>query len=209
MASFFGTLLGNDGADAARAAAEDTYRKQNTAIGNIMDYGNNYAAKFADLSKAYDPYVSTGLQANSALSRLLSDPSSVRGLPGYQFAMDEGVNALDRSAAARGMLNSGRASKDLLRFGTGLADSTYGNQLMRLMGLNQQGMGATGAQVGTVGTGLQGQLGTRQSAYQGQMNAAGTIGQGEIAAANAQAQGVGNITNLISGLAGKALPFLL
>jgi hypothetical protein len=31
--------------------------------------------------------------------------------PGYQFQMDQGVQALDRSAAARGMLNSGAQMK--------------------------------------------------------------------------------------------------
>jgi hypothetical protein len=196
--SFWSALMGDDAADASRAAAGDTYKKQQDAISGLMGYGDQYASQFQGM---YQPYANTGLQANSQLARLMSDPSSLRSLPGYQFAQDEGVNALDRSAAARGMLGSGRQSKDLMRFGTGLADQTYGNQFARLMGGAGLGMQANAGQA----AGLQGQLGTRQSAYGGQMNAAGTIGQGDIAGANAQSQGIGNLMNIGGWLGGQAL----
>lgn len=202
---FLQDLTGDTAADAARAAAADTYAKQQAAIKKLLGYGDEYAADFEELSGAYDPYVATGATANNALARLLQDPSSVRSLPGYQFAQEEGVKALDRGAASRGLLNSGRSSKDLLRFGTGLADQTYGNQFARLMGATQQGLGATGAQVGTIAQGKQGQLGTRQSAYGGEMNSAGTIGLGDIAAANAQAAGSQNLLNTGIKLGGMAL----
>ena len=202
---FFGSLFGTDQADAARQAAQDTYTKQLQAARNISNFGDQYAQNFQNLSQSYAPYTQTGLSSNAALQRLISDPSSLSSLPGYQFQLDQGINALDRSAAARGMLNSGRQSKDLLRFGQGLADSTYGSQLARLMALNQQGIGATGAQVGTQAQGLQGQLGTRQTAYQGQYGAAPTIGQGITGAANAQGQGAANIFNLASSGIGELM----
>lgn len=192
---FIQDLTGKSAANASKAAAADTYAKQQAAIAKLLGYGDEYKSSMDDLSGAYDPFVKTGYASNDALNRLIADPSSVRSLPGYQFAQDEGVQALDRGAASRGMLNSGRGSKDLLRFGTGLADSTYGNQLQRLMGLNQQGMAATGQQVATQATGLQGQLGARTSAYGGDMTSSGTIGQGDIAAANARAAGSQNLLN--------------
>jgi hypothetical protein len=204
MSSFFGSLLGDDQAGAARDAARDTYQKQQVATGQIKQYGDEYAKKFEDMSHGYDPYVATGAAGNSALMRLLQDPSSVRSLPAYDFAQGEGVKALDRGAAAHGMLNSGRGSKDLLRFGTGLADKTYGDQLARLMGISNGGMAATGAQIGAVGQGLNGQMQTRQSAYAGDMNSAGTIGQGDIAAATARGKGVQNIMDFTGKLAGSA-----
>src|SRR3972149_2467580 len=162
--SFWEDLTGETAADASRAAAANPKKKQQDAIAKLMGYGDEYAGKFDTLARGYDPYVKTGYSANNALNRLISDPSSVRSLPGYEFAQGEGIQAIDRSAVSRGMLNSGRQEKDLLRFGTGLADKTYGDQLARLMGLNQQGMGATGAQIGTTAEGLRGQLGTRTSA---------------------------------------------
>lgn len=192
---FLQQLSGDDAADAANKAAADTFAKQRGAIDRLMGFGDQYAGEFRELSNAYAPYAQTGQGANTALQRLIADPSSVSSLPGYQFAQQQGMQAIDRGAAARGMLQSGRNMKDLMRFGTGLADQTYGSQLQRLMGLTQQGMQATGAQVGTVGQGLQGQLGTRQSAYGGDMTAAGTIGQGMVAGANAQAAGAQNLLN--------------
>lgn len=195
---FWQDLTGETAADAARAAAADTYAKQGKAVQGIKDAGDSYAGGFRDL---YSPYAATGATANNALQRLLADPSSVRSLPGYQFAQDEGVQALDRGAAGRGMLNSGRASKDLLRFGTGLADQTYGNQLQRLMGGTQVGLAANAG----IGQGMTGQLGTRQSAYGGEMGSAGTIGQGDIAAANATAAGSQNLMNTGLKLGGMAL----
>lgn len=195
---FFSSLLGDDAADAARAAAADTYRKQQAAGADLRAFGDQYAG---DFEAAYAPYASTGHAANDAFMRLLQDPSSVRSLPGYQFAMDEGINGLERSAAAKGMLNSGQAGKDVLRYSTGFADQTYGNQMQRLMSGGAYGMRATGGQM----QGKQGQLGTRTSSYAGDMNAAGTIGQGDIAAANAKSSALQNLMNFGGNLAGKAI----
>ena len=63
--------------------------------------------------------------------------------PGYQFQMDEGQKAINRSLAARGKLLSGPAVKEGLRFSQGLADQTYSNHLARLS--NLAGLGANTA----------------------------------------------------------------
>lgn len=55
------------------------------------------------------------------------DARQFREDPGYQFAVDEGQRAIDRSAAARGTLNSGGTLKALARYGQGMADQQYGN----------------------------------------------------------------------------------
>jgi hypothetical protein len=225
--SLWDDLIGNTAADASRAAAGDTYGKQTTAanqtydaqqgaIAKLLGYGDDYANAFKGMSAAYAPYTRTGGVANEQLQRLLADPSSLRHLPGYQFAQDQGIQALDRSAKARGMLESGRQDKDLLRFSTGLADQTYGNQLSRLMGLTQMGIGATGAKNATAGQGVIGQMGARSSAYDGDyrsaatlggrmLDSAGTIGQGDVAAANARAAGTQNLLNTGANLFGKLL----
>lgn len=212
-------LTGKTGAEAARRAAGDTYDKQQSAVGRMLGYGEDFktstdanAKGFDPYIQNYQPYVESGQQANSALTRLMNDPSSLRALPGYQFAQEEGSRAIDRSSAARGMDASGRTLKDLTRFGTGVADQTYGNQFQRLLALSGQGLGATGAQAGVGGQqigmqqqGLQGQLSARSTAYGGDMTSAGTIGQGEIAGANARAAGSQNIMNGALKLGGMAL----
>lgn len=181
MANFFDILGGSAGKEAANAAAADQYRKQQEAIAGIKGYGDQYKNEWANLAKPYD----TG----DSLQRLMYDPSSVRSLPGYGFAQSEGIRALDHSASARGMLNSGRNEKDIMRFSQGLADQSYGNQLARLMGMQNQ-------YTNTAGTGLRGQLDTQALGFKGGMDAAGTIGQGQIAGANAEAAGAKNWLDL-------------
>lgn len=51
--------------------------------------------------------------------------------PGYGFRLEEGMKALDRSAAARGGLLSGSTVKGALRFGQGLASEEYQNAFNR------------------------------------------------------------------------------
>lgn len=47
--------------------------------------------------------------------------------PGFQFAMDQGLEALDRNHAARGTILTGGATKDALKYATGMALQGYGD----------------------------------------------------------------------------------
>jgi len=51
--------------------------------------------------------------------------------PGYQFRQQEGVNALDASAAARGRLQSGAQARAITRYGSNLASQEYGAAFSR------------------------------------------------------------------------------
>lgn len=70
--------------------------------------------------------------------------------PGYQFARQQGLDALTQNGFARGLGNSGATLKGLDKFSTGLADQTYQNYMSNLMGYGQQGLGAAQT-VGGVG----------------------------------------------------------
>jgi hypothetical protein len=62
--------------------------------------------------------------------------------PGYDFALQEGTNAIEAGAAARGGLYSGRTMQDLQQRGIGHANQEYGNYLNRILGMTDMGMGA-------------------------------------------------------------------
>lgn len=64
--------------------------------------------------------------------------------PDYNFALQQGGLAVDRSAAARGLLTSGGTLKDLTSFGQGLASQQYGNYVARLQSMVQTGANAAG-----------------------------------------------------------------
>ena len=116
--------------------------------------------------------------------------------PGYQFRMDEGAKAVERSAAAKGGLNSGRTMKELSRYGQGFASNEFSNaynrfntdrdsKYNRLASLAGIGQVATN-QVGAANQNFANQYGANRVAGS-QARAAGNIG-GLQAANEAHAQ---------------------
>lgn len=53
--------------------------------------------------------------------------------PGYQFRLNQGAKALEQSAAARGLLNTGGTAKDLLQYGQNFASAEYQNVANRAL----------------------------------------------------------------------------
>lgn len=113
------------------------------------DVNSNFGAATGALS----PYTNQGAAANARMSALAGlggfeqQQSALASDPGYQFRMDQGVSALDRSAAARGMLQSGAQAKALLNYGQGQASSELQNAFQRVsavQGNAQQAAGALG-----------------------------------------------------------------
>jgi hypothetical protein len=111
--------------------------------------------------------------------------------PGYQFQMDQGVQALDRSAAARGMLNSGAQMKSLNRFGQGVANQEFGNYYSRLAQIGGQGVNAAGG-LANVATGTAGNL-ANLALGAGDARASGYINQG-----NAQIGALQGVANSVA-----------
>lgn len=115
--------------------------------------------------------------------------------PGYQFRLQEGMKAIEGSAAAKGMLNSSGTMKNLMRYGQGLASDEYGkiydreyNRLSQLAGYGQDAnnsrVNVTGAYGANVSNNMTGMANANASAEIAQANrTAGIMGQG--------AQGVG------------------
>lgn len=61
--------------------------------------------------------------------------------PGYQFRRQEGIDALDASAASRGRLQSGAQSRAVTRYGSDMASNEYGNAFNRAMNEYQANAG--------------------------------------------------------------------
>ena len=76
--------------------------------------------------------------------------------PGYQFAFDQGTDAVNALAGAKGGLNSGRTMQDLNTFGQGIANQEYGNWWNRLSGLAGSGQNAAANQGTAMGNAAQG-----------------------------------------------------
>ena len=118
--------------------------------------------------------------------------------PGYAFRQQEGMKALERSAAARGNLLSGSTLKGVQRFGQDLASQEYQNafnryQVNRSNKLNPlQSLMGSGQSATNVLTGAAGQMGQNEASNiynAGQARASGYIGQ-----ANALNNALGQVT---------------
>ena len=108
------------------------------------------------------PYRKSGYEALSGMSNALGMPGYVpddagvlerrdptrsptemlRATPGYQFMLDEGSRAINARNAATGSFYSGRPMRELARYATGLADTTFGEYFQRLAQVAGLGSGA-------------------------------------------------------------------
>lgn len=108
-------------------------------------------------------------------------------LPGYQFQLSQGTQAMNQNLAAQGLLQSGAAGKELQQYGQGLASNyagQYVNGLQSLAGLGQTSTQASGV------------LGA---------NTANNISASQIYAGNAQASSYATTANAVNSGVGNIM----
>ena len=206
-------VAGVAGAVMSSNAAKSAAKTQAAAAQQGIDAQLEMFERQTELQK---PFREAGLAAQNRLLTYLGLPGGEQGPeyglyakpftmadfqadPGYGFRMKEGMQALERSAAARGGLLSGTTLKGIQRFGQDLASTEYQNAYNRFYNTRNQmlnplqaflGQGQTATNqlssaAGTLGQGLAQSYGNM-----GQARASGYVGQ-----ANAIGQGVGGISN--------------
>ena len=185
-----------DAADTQAGAARDAtglqreqYNQTRTDNMPAMEARNRSLARMQEL---------LGIGGGSGAQRSLSG-ADVMAEPGYQFGLQQGQQALDRSATARGMRNSGAALMAASRYGNDYGSTKYQDAWNRQQGertnqFNQlasvAGMGQTASnQVGAAGAQFANNAGNNM------MNAANVQGAAGIASANAW----GNTGNQLAG----------
>jgi hypothetical protein len=186
-------------------AAGDQVDANGNPVANTAN-PTNYGATAADMTSAYNSQQTNGVgnfTQTFAPSDLTLDPS-------YQFRLQQGQQALDADAAAKGLTGSGQNLKDITNYAQGAASQEYqaaydrfmntqNTQYNRLAGL--AGVGQTTASgLGSQGSSAaQAEAGNTMSGTASSNNyltsgaaagAAGTVGQ-----ANAFNNTVGGLTN--------------
>ncbi len=210
MASFLDTLFGGG---AEREAAErnrallDQYRAQGYGF---LDTGLNRSTGalntgYDQATAAYQPLAALGAKYGAATSLGL-DAFGVNGAegnararaafqagPGYEWARDQGLDAVNRRRAISGGWDSGNTDLDLLKFSSGLANQEYDKWRTGLTGFSSPELSATsGAASGVAnaavgrGTGL---AGLYSSDADARTNIAGSVTSGGMQANNAEAAG--------------------
>ncbi len=221
IGSIFGGLLGGS---AASKAAKQQQQAEQQGINTIQTGEDQSIARL-------NPYLSSGSQASGILSGMLKTPgeglltpwtqqfqaptaAQAEQTPGYQFQLQQGENALQNSAAARGGLLSGRTLADLNTYAQGTASTNYqntfnnaltqyqsayntfqnnqNNTYNRLAG--QQGVGLNAANTaGQITSNASGDIASLLAA-QGKAAAGGTVGQ-----ANAWSGAIPGIGGALTG----------
>lgn len=149
-------------------------------LGSIKTNGGNYN------TYGWDP-----ANAKEIQTQALADFQTT---PGYQFRMDEGMKALDRSAASRGLLRSGAQQKAINTFGQGIASEEYNNYMGNLLAVS-----GLGSQAASSGNATAGQL--VSNAADNVFRGGAARGSGYAAGANALAGGISSgVNNIVSGL---------
>lgn len=183
-----GAVASSNAANKQAAAASDA---NNTQIGM-------YNQSRADLA----PYRQAGATSLNYLQGSMGDLTKQFSMndyqqdPGYQFRLNQGTQAMERSAAAKGMLNSMGTMQNLNNYAQDQASNEYQNAYNRftqsqsqrynmLSGVANMGMGAanTGVQMG--------------------MNTADQMGKNMITGGNNSAAGMMGMANVVSGGVGQ------
>lgn len=176
------SLLG--GAISSRGASKAADAQRAATEAGITEQRRQYDLTREDSA----PWRETGLRALGSLEQdigRMPTAEEVMAEPGYQFGLDQGMQALDRRLAAIGGRRSGRALKAGTRYATDYASTQYGaayqrrqdrlNRLAALAGVGQTatgnsamaGQNATNAITGLLGS--QGDATAAQRMYQGNL----------------------------------------
>ena len=203
--SFLNDLFGG----ANQAAADQTQgiingltaANKNFRTGN-QDLTQNYTAGLQPLLQNYGQG-QAGMKQMGNLLGLNGQAGSQNAqaalatMPGYQFQLGQGNNAINAAAAAGGTLNSGNQAMALQKYGQGLAGQNYGQYVSQLQPYMQMGEGAASG-IGNLYSGLGNQLNANQTNQANMnMNAMTSAGNAQASAALAN-QGMG--MGLLGGL---------
>jgi len=188
--SLISGLFGSNAADESSDAQEDALGLQRSM----------YNQGRADLA----PWRRRGRQATTALwQRMKAGPGEYEKSPYYDWLQQQGTQALERGAAARGNQFSGAEQKALTQYGQNLASTDYDNWLNRwyksltpYQNMSSMGLQAAGA---SAGQSLQGanMLGNTMAGI-GETRAAGQLNWG-----NTAQQGGNQLADLLYRILGN------
>lgn len=196
-----GTLQGAAGVYGSQNAAEKLTQADQNAIGT-------QTSTLGNINSIWQPQRDLGVGADKALGAALgtngqpADYSGFENMPGYQFAVKQGTQALQRQAAAIGNAYTPNTAAAIGQYVTGTAMQDYNTYISQLMGAAGLGSTAntgvanptyqTGANISTL---QQNQGYAQASGVQGAANAVG----GWLSPAGAGSSLIGAAANWLRG----------
>ena len=207
IASGVGSVAG--GAMSGKGAAKAARIQAQTADKNRQLYQNLINQYTSDIS----PYTTSGTNALTAQENLLGLNGAAgtgaqqqafdnfNNSTGYQFGLNNGLNAINSNAYASGDADSGSTLKALQDRGTQLANQQFGTYYNDLNGLSNQGLDAYRSLAGEMNTATNGEASSNTAA--GNASASGVLGQTS-AYTNALNSGLNSLSSLAGYLNNKS-----
>ena len=201
------------GANEAKALALKSATTANAGIdqgvktaGDLNQTNQQMLSPYINAGEGTLGTLSTALKSGGSLNTPFDASMMEKNDPGYAFRLQQGQQAVERSAAARGLTMSGGTLKDLTSYEQGLASSEYGNAFARytqqqqqlynqLMGVTTLGANATNTGINSNNNFSGMQLNAKEMQGSNTMTAAQIAGNAAVGAANAQAAGTVGAAN--------------
>lgn len=167
-----------------------TQSATNALVGGENNAINTQQGLQGQLSDIYGNQRTLGVGADNALGGQLGlygapNYAAFNNSPGYQFALQQGDQAINRNAAAQGSLYTPNTMAALSQYNTGYASQNYNNYISQLM--QSAGIGAQG----------------NQGLAQGLSQSSNNVSQLQQNQGNAKAGGAANTTGVASNLLSK------
>jgi hypothetical protein len=219
-------LTAASGAYGARQQAKAAKSAANAQVQAAAESARLQREMFAEQNRLQEPFRQGGLTGQNRIMELLGiggnaeagdygrygrdfAMSDYEADPGYAFRLSEGNKALERSAAARGMVMSGSMFKGAQRFGQDLASQEYQNAFNRyqtnrsnqlnplqsLMGAGQTATNQLTSEAGNLG----------RSLGENELGAGNARASGYVGSANAYTNAINQMNNLRAQQAGMMM----
>lgn len=141
--------------DKGVAGANKDYASALGGYSDLSDTFNNGSTMYANALGL------NGADGNAAAT------SAYQTGPGYQFSVDQALQAVERRAGAQGQLGSGQTGIDTINTAYGIADQDYGAWLDRLGGYDAKALGTADSKANIYGNmaGMDYGAGTAKAGY--------------------------------------------
>lgn len=178
------TYEGSKNAASAQSGAALTAAGMQYRLGMM---GMNNLAPYNQFGQSLLPELKAMLGSGNGKIDPAKISDALSKMPGYQFALNQGLKSVQNSFAARGLGSSGAALRGASEYATGLAQQNYQSYLGDLF---------HGAQLGESAAAGAGSLGVQTGANVG--NSIMSAGQAQAAGYLGQAAGINNAVSGIS-----------
>lgn len=216
MGNFLADLVGLGGGKATMVAAGQNANEIKAGNKRGMDYLTDGTTRANDyLTETVDQYAplagATNMYANAiglnGASGNNEATTAFQAGPGYEFAVNQGLDALGRRASSLGSYQSGGTQTDFIDYSQGMANQEFGGWLDRLSGASTTALNGQGAGYNNLANLAVGDATARMQLDQDTTGSLVSNNNMYAQGKEQQSAGVAKLGGTIAGMAGRAFGY--